>query len=94
MICSGGSLVQGEERLLRRLGKFLVMKIEDIKSGLGKTFDLFKENSWGRWMGDKKPFVVACIPAFNEERTIAKVVLQARMYMWMKLWFVMMVLAT
>jgi len=26
----------------------------------------------------KKPFVVACVPAFNEERTIAKVVLLAQ----------------
>ena len=25
---------------------------------------------------DRKPFVVACIPAFNEERTIAGVVVQ------------------
>jgi len=29
-------------------------------------------------MSDKKPFVVACIPAYNEELTIAKVVLKAR----------------
>jgi len=28
----------------------------------------------------KKPFVVACIPAFNEEKTIAKVVLQAQRF--------------
>ena len=28
----------------------------------------------------KKPFVVACIPAYNEERSIAKVVLQAKRY--------------
>ncbi|MBS7649031.1 MAG: hypothetical protein QXG97_06500 [Nitrososphaerota archaeon] len=28
----------------------------------------------------KKPFVVACIPAYNEERAIAKVVVQARKY--------------
>ena len=27
-----------------------------------------------------KPFVVACIPAFNEERSIARVVLEARRY--------------
>jgi glycosyltransferase involved in cell wall biosynthesis len=26
----------------------------------------------------KKPFIVACIPALNEERTIARVVLQAQ----------------
>lgn len=31
-------------------------------------------------MGGKKPFVVACIPAYNEERTIAKVVLQTMKY--------------
>ncbi len=29
---------------------------------------------------DEKPFIVACIPAYNEERTIAKVVLQAMKY--------------
>jgi len=29
---------------------------------------------------DKKPLVVACIPAFNEEKTIAKVVLQTQHY--------------
>jgi hypothetical protein len=29
---------------------------------------------------EDKPFIVACIPAFNEEKTIAKVVLQARRY--------------
>jgi len=29
-------------------------------------------------MSDRKPFVVACIPAYNEELTIAKVVLKAR----------------
>ena len=28
----------------------------------------------------KKPFVVACIPAFNEEKTIAKVILQAQRF--------------
>ena len=28
----------------------------------------------------EKPFVVACIPAFNEEDSIAKVILQARKY--------------
>lgn len=27
-----------------------------------------------------KPFIVACIPAFNEERTIAGVVVQAMRY--------------
>ena len=27
-----------------------------------------------------KPFVVACVPAFNEERSIAGVVVQARKY--------------
>jgi hypothetical protein len=29
---------------------------------------------------EDKPFIVACIPAFNEEKTIAKVVLQASRY--------------
>jgi glycosyltransferase involved in cell wall biosynthesis len=29
-------------------------------------------------MGGKRPFIVACIPAYNEELTIAKVVLRAR----------------
>ena len=29
---------------------------------------------------DKKPYVVACIPAYNEEKTIAKVILKARKY--------------
>jgi glycosyltransferase involved in cell wall biosynthesis len=29
---------------------------------------------------DRKPVVVACIPAFNEEKTIAKVVLQTKKY--------------
>ena len=29
---------------------------------------------------EKKPLVVACIPAFNEEKTIAKVVLQTKKY--------------
>jgi len=29
---------------------------------------------------ERKPFVVACIPAFNEERSIAGVVVQARKY--------------
>ncbi|MBS7612402.1 glycosyltransferase family 2 protein [Candidatus Bathyarchaeota archaeon] len=29
---------------------------------------------------DEKPFIVACIPAYNEEKTIAKVVLQAMKY--------------
>ena len=28
----------------------------------------------------EKPFVVACIPAFNEENTIGRVVLQAKKY--------------
>jgi len=31
-------------------------------------------------MADKKPFVVACIPAYNEEGTIAKVVVQTMKY--------------
>ena len=31
-------------------------------------------------MVKNKPFVVACIPAFNEERSIARVVLEARRY--------------
>jgi len=29
---------------------------------------------------NSKPFVVACIPAFNEEKTIGRVVLQAKKY--------------
>jgi len=31
-----------------------------------------------KWLLDKKSFVVAALPAFNEERTIARVVLLAR----------------
>lgn len=33
-------------------------------------------------MNDRReePFVVACIPAYNEEKTIARVVLQAQKY--------------
>jgi len=27
---------------------------------------------------DKKPFIIAAIPAYNEEKTIARVVLQAQ----------------
>lgn len=30
--------------------------------------------------GDKRPYVVVCIPAFNEERTIARVILKAQKY--------------
>ena len=29
---------------------------------------------------DKKPYIIACIPAYNEEKTIAKVILKARRY--------------
>ena len=29
---------------------------------------------------DKKLYIVACIPAYNEEKTIAKVILKARKY--------------
>lgn len=29
---------------------------------------------------DKKPFVVACVPTFDEEKTSAKVVLPAQKY--------------
>ena len=29
---------------------------------------------------NKRPFVVACIPAFNEERTIARVVVQTKRF--------------
>ena len=28
----------------------------------------------------RKPYIIACIPAYNEEKTIAKVVLKARKY--------------
>ncbi len=28
----------------------------------------------------KKPYIVACIPAYNEEETIAKVILKAKKY--------------
>ena len=28
----------------------------------------------------KKPFIVACIPAFNEENTIAKIILKTQKY--------------
>ncbi|RLI38274.1 hypothetical protein DRO64_11840, partial [Candidatus Bathyarchaeota archaeon] len=28
----------------------------------------------------RKPYVIACIPAYNEEKTIAKVILKARKY--------------
>ena len=31
-------------------------------------------------MAERKPFVVACVPAFNEERSIAGVVVRARKY--------------
>ena len=31
-------------------------------------------------MVERKPFVVACIPAFNEEASIARVVLMAERY--------------
>jgi len=31
-------------------------------------------------MAERKPFVVACVPAFNEEGTIARVVLMAERY--------------
>jgi len=30
--------------------------------------------------GRKKPYIIACIPAYNEEKTIAKVILKARKY--------------
>jgi glycosyltransferase involved in cell wall biosynthesis len=31
-------------------------------------------------MAERKPFVVVCVPAFNEEATIARVVLMAERY--------------
>jgi len=31
-------------------------------------------------MAERKPFVVVCVPAFNEEGTIARVVLMAERY--------------
>ena len=31
-------------------------------------------------MIEKKPFVIACIPAYNEERTIAKVIIKTQKY--------------
>ncbi|MHA1722850.1 MAG: glycosyltransferase [Candidatus Baldrarchaeia archaeon] len=31
-------------------------------------------------MGDDSPKIIACIPAYNEEKTITKVVLQVRKY--------------
>jgi glycosyltransferase involved in cell wall biosynthesis len=31
-------------------------------------------------MSSHKPFVVACIPAYNEEKTIAKVLLKTKKY--------------
>lgn len=34
----------------------------------------------GMFKREDKPFIVACIPAFNEEKTIAKVVLQTQNY--------------
>jgi glycosyltransferase involved in cell wall biosynthesis len=31
-------------------------------------------------MSSRKPFVIACIPAYNEEKTIAKVLLKTKKY--------------
>jgi len=31
-------------------------------------------------MSSRKPFIVACIPAYNEEKTIAKVLLKTKKY--------------
>jgi len=31
-------------------------------------------------MSVNKPFIIACIPAYNEEATIAKVIIQAKKY--------------
>jgi glycosyltransferase involved in cell wall biosynthesis len=31
-------------------------------------------------MSSHKPFVVACIPAYNEEKTIAKILLKTKKY--------------
>ncbi len=47
--------------------------------------DLRTSEIWYRIMSDgveqpQDPFVVACIPTFNEEGSIAWVVVQARMY--------------
>jgi hypothetical protein len=31
-------------------------------------------------MSVNKPFIIACIPAYNEEKTIAKVIIQTQKY--------------
>lgn len=41
-------------------------------------------------VAEGKPFIVAGIPAYNEEKTFAKMVLQAQKYAG-RLWFVMVV---
>jgi hypothetical protein len=34
----------------------------------------------------RKPFIIACIPAFNEEKTIARVIIEALKYVDARAW--------
>jgi len=38
------------------------------------------DNQMSKLTGGKKPYIIACIPAYNEENTIAKVILKAKKY--------------
>jgi glycosyltransferase involved in cell wall biosynthesis len=52
------------------------------------SFDDFKDTTWkvfNEWYGTgtegrQKPFIVACIPAYNEDLSIAKVIVQTQKY--------------
>jgi len=41
------------------------------------------DNQMSKLTGGKKPYIIACIPAYNEENTIAKVILRPRS-MWIR----------